>query len=142
MKSFLIQPFDLIVSCSGATLGRIAEIPKEAREGIINQALMRIRLFQNVLKNDFFIKLFRSPYLQDLILKKAWGTAIPNMVGLTEIKEILIPLPPFSEQKRIVTKLDELMKLCDNLEVSIKASQQQNELLLQQVLREALEPRN
>lgn len=39
------------------------------------------------------------------------------------------------------TKLDKLMKLCQNLEACIKESQQQNELLLQQVLREALEPK-
>jgi type I restriction enzyme S subunit len=55
--------------------------------------------------------------------------------------QIEIPLPPLSEQQRIVAKLDELMGYCDELEASIKESQQQNELLLQQVLREALEPK-
>lgn len=55
--------------------------------------------------------------------------------------KIKIPLPPLSEQQRIVSQLDELMQYCDALEASIKASQQQNELLLQQVLREALEPK-
>lgn len=55
--------------------------------------------------------------------------------------KIEIPLPPLSEQQRIVAKLDELMAYCDDLEASIKESQQQNELLLQQVLREALEPK-
>jgi type I restriction enzyme, S subunit len=139
LKSFKVEPFDLIVSCSGATLGRIAEIPSEAVEGIINQALMRIRLYQIGIKNSFYIRLFRSPYIQDVIFKKAWGTAIPNMVGLSEIKQILIPLPPLSEQQQIVTKLDELMQYCDKLAESIKTSQQQNEMLLKQVLREALE---
>jgi type I restriction enzyme S subunit len=57
------------------------------------------------------------------------------------VTDLLIPLPPLSEQQRIVTKLDELMGYCDELEASIKESQQQNELLLQQVLREALEPK-
>src|SRR5690606_41079245 len=93
------------------------------------------------IRNDFYIKLFRSPYMQELIFKKAWGTAIPNMVGLSERKEILIPLPPITEQQRIVAKLDELMAFCDKLEASIQEIQQQIELLLQQVLREALEPK-
>lgn len=53
---------------------------------------------------------------------------------------IKIPLPSLSEQQRIVAKLNELMQYCDDLEASIKGSQQQNEMLLQQVLREALEP--
>ena len=49
-----------------------------------------------------------------------------------------LPLPPLPEQQRIVEKLDELMRMCDKMEQSIKASQEQNEKLLQQVLREAL----
>jgi len=52
-----------------------------------------------------------------------------------------IPLPPLSEQLRIVAKLDELMTYCNDLEESIKNSQTQNQQLLQQVLREALEPK-
>lgn len=61
-------------------------------------------------------------------------------INQKQLAQIPVPLPPLSEQQRIVAKLDELMKYCDDLEASIKASQEQNELLLQQVLREALEP--
>jgi type I restriction enzyme S subunit len=56
------------------------------------------------------------------------------------LNSILIPLPPLSEQNRIVQKLDELMQYCNELEASIKESEAQNEKLLQQVLREALRP--
>ena len=63
-----------------------------------------------------------------------------NNITRPQFDNLLISLPPHSEQKRIVTKLDELMVYCDRLEASIKESQQQNELFLQQVLREALEP--
>jgi type I restriction enzyme S subunit len=138
LKAFRIFPKDLIVSCSGATLGRIAEIPEDARDGIMNQALMRIKLFNSTITNSYFIKLFRSPFMQKNIFSQAWGSAIPNMVGLVEIKKILIPLPPLTEQERIVQKLDELMQYCNELEASIKESEIQNEKLLQQVLREAL----
>ena len=57
------------------------------------------------------------------------------------LEKFIIPLPPLSEQKAIVEKLDELMGYCDELEESIKNSQKENEMLLQQVLREALEPK-
>lgn len=59
-------------------------------------------------------------------------------ISTTERQISLIPLPPFSEQTRIVQKLDELIQTCNELEASIKESQAQNEKLLQQVLREAL----
>jgi len=76
---------------------------------------------------------------RDEIETYAPATAQKN-INLGILNALLIPLPPFSEQQRIVAKLDELMRYCDELEASIKESQQQNELLLQQVLREALEP--
>lgn len=60
-------------------------------------------------------------------------------INQTTIFNMLIPLPPSTIQNQIVTKLNQLMKTCDELEKSIKQSQLQNEQLLQQVLREALE---
>lgn len=80
-----------------------------------------------------------SPDGREEIFKHVKATAQPSL-SMGTIRDIDIPLPPFSEQKRIVAKLDELMQYCDELEASIKESQQQNEMLLQQVLREALEP--
>jgi type I restriction enzyme S subunit len=51
----------------------------------------------------------------------------------------MTPLPPLHKQNQIVAKLDELMAFCDDLEKSIKESQDLNEILLQEVLREALQ---
>lgn len=74
------------------------------------------------------------------IEKYAPATAQKN-INLEILNSLLIPLPPLSEQNRIVQKLEQLMQLCDGLEQGITESQQHNEKLLQQVLREALEPR-
>jgi type I restriction enzyme S subunit len=51
-----------------------------------------------------------------------------------------IPLPPISEQHRIVAKVDELMALCDQLEDSLVEGEQTRSKLLEAVLHEALEP--
>lgn len=58
-------------------------------------------------------------------------------INTTQLKQL--PLPPLREQEQIVAKLEELMAFCDGLEQSIKESQGYNEMLLQQVLREALQ---
>ena len=44
MASFIVKPFDIIVSCAG-TIGETYVLPQNAPMGIINQALMRISLF-------------------------------------------------------------------------------------------------
>ena len=43
MSSFKVKQGDFIISCSG-TIGKIAEIPADAKEGIINQALLKITI--------------------------------------------------------------------------------------------------
>lgn len=67
------------------------------------------------------------------------GVAGQQRITRKYVENNIIPFPPLSEQKAIVAKLDDLMAYCDSLEESIKNSQKQNEKLLQQVLREALE---
>ena len=51
----------------------------------------------------------------------------------------MFPLPPLAEQKRIVEKLEKLMKYCDELELNIRESKKNAESLLQVALKEALE---
>jgi type I restriction enzyme S subunit len=88
--------------------------------------------------SKYFKFVLDSPILQKEISGRSWGTAQPCLY-INQIKELTIPLPPLHEQEQIVAKLEELMTFCDGLEQSIKESQGYNEMLLQQVLREALQ---
>ena len=49
------------------------------------------------------------------------------------------PIPPLAEQKRIVAKVDELMKLCDELGEQLRQSKQESKRLTQAVLHVAFE---
>lgn len=60
--NFKALPGDLIVSCSGVTLGRICELPADAKAGLINQALLRIRLKKDMILNNYFILHFSLNY--------------------------------------------------------------------------------
>lgn len=89
------------------------------------------------INNKFLVYMMRSPFYYNATRDDMSGVAITR-VTLDKIQKTITPLPPLPEQQRIVEKLDELMRMCDELEQSIRASQGQNEKLLQQVLREAL----
>jgi type I restriction enzyme S subunit len=107
LSSFWVESGDFLISCSG-TMGRITQVPLKATEGVINQALLRIRLADGIVPN-FFLKLFRSPSVQDSVLTKSGGGAIQNLASVKELKQIRLPLAPEAEQKVIADKLDTLL---------------------------------
>lgn len=90
--------------------------------------------------SDFLLWCMLSEYFLVEVDKFDNRVKMPK-INQKQLSQIPIPLPPLSEQQRIVAKLDELMAYCTSLEESIKNSQEQNQMLLQQVLGEALEPK-
>ena len=105
MKSFEVFPKDIIVSCAG-TIGETYVLPSNAPKGIINQALMKIKLFnQNIV--DFYL-LYFDYILKGQAQKNSKGSAIKNIPPFDILKKMLMPLPPLAEQERIVNKINEI----------------------------------
>ena len=132
----------LLVTFIGAGIGDVARFCESERWHLAPN-VAKLEPFEGCEEhyNIKFLNYFlSSPDGKEEIFKHVKATAQPSL-SMGTIRDIDIPLPPLFEQQHIVTKLDELMAYCDALEASIKESQQQNELLLQQVLREALEPK-
>lgn len=136
--NFNVVPGDIIVSCSG-TLGRISVIPSNAKKGVINQALLRIRILENIVSKKYFLYFFRSADFQRKILVQSQGTAMTNMVGMKDFKEIEIPLPDLNTQQAIVSKIEELFSDLDKGLEDLKKAQQQLKTFRQSVLKWAFE---
>ena len=97
--------------------------------------------FSNILSNKFINVAFKDERLLNPVFDSATGAANQANIGVTALKNVLIPLPPLAEQERIVAKLEKLMKFCDELEVNIRQGIKNADQLLQTALKEALEPR-
>ncbi|EAL1486429.1 hypothetical protein FDK11_06590 [Campylobacter upsaliensis] len=114
LKQFEVFENDIIVSCAG-TIGEIFRIPKNAPKGIINQALMKIKLV-----NEEWIPYFMI-FFDFLIKQKSQenskGSAIKNIPPLDILKNFSIPLPPLKEQEYITQILDTLFTLKKGLRV-------------------------
>jgi len=142
LETYRLQENDLLVNRvnSRELVGKTALIP-QYNEPLVYES-MNIRLCL-ILKDrlSLFINLnLMEQRVRDYFYSTCKIANGQVSINQAQLFETLIPLPPLSEQQRIVAKLDELMQYCDELETSINESKQQNGLLLQQVLREALEP--
>ena len=111
--SFAVQPNDIIVSCAG-TIGETYVLPENIREGIINQALMLIRLYHRDIER--FYLLYFDFILKEEAYKESKGTAIKNIPPFDILKNFYIPLPPLAEQQRILDEVDNWMSLVDSID--------------------------
>ena len=139
-KRTLIQRGDLLTTITGGNVGKCAFVDSNIEESYVSQSVSLTKLtFIECVK--FIYYCFLSPIGTSEDLKKSiYGIGRP-VLSLPQISALKVPLPPLEIQERIVSKLDELMQFCDHLENSVKKSQKLNEQLLQQVLREALQPK-
>ncbi len=64
--------------------------------------------------SDFLVHWLRTPFVYEQCKETATGTA-QKTVSLTSLKNIIIPLPPLSEQRRIVTKIEELLPIINHI---------------------------
>ena len=112
MKSFTVQPGDILVSCAG-TIGETYVLPDQIELGIINQALMRMTIFAPI-NLDYFL-LYFDYVLKQTAKESSKGSAIKNIPPFEIFKKLILPLPPLKEQKRIVEKVRELESLCNSL---------------------------
>ena len=108
LKGFEVFPGDIIVSCAG-TIGETFVMPNSMRKGIINQALMKISLYNSSIK-DFYLIYFDCK-LKALANEQGYGMALKNIPPFDILKQYLVPLPPLPEQRRIIYKINIISKV-------------------------------
>lgn len=137
-----INTNDLLINSTGdGTIGRSAIADISCQDFMYDSHILRVRSLMQI-NQQLLCYIINSVYGQSLIesIKGATSTKQTEL-GVNNLSNFPIPLPPLHEQEQIVAKLEELMAFCDGLEQSIKESQGYNEMLLQQVLRQALQPK-
>ena len=132
MIGFKVVPGDLIISCSGVTLGRIAEVPNGAKAGIINQALLKLSLDQELMMNTFFIQQFRGEEIQEILFGFSRGSGIPNMPSMSEVKAVKFVCPPLEMQKQYCDFVHQV----DKSKVAVQKALEKTQLLFDSLMQQ------
>ena len=135
-KTRMVEANTLLLSNSGATLG----VPKINTFATTFNDGIAAFLYLN---DDIKVYLYWYYKSQTFILRNInQGTAQPNL-NTDIIKQMPIPLPPLSEQHRIVAKIEELMPLVEEYDKAQKKLDALNaklpEALKKSILQEAIQ---
>jgi type I restriction enzyme S subunit len=126
---------DILISCSGS-VGRIAIVDKDDTYVMVRSVAL-LKLFKDNINSKYLAYILKSLMVQNQIIEKSKTSAQANLF-LGKIKEIKVVLAPLNEQKRIVTKVDKLMKLCDELETKLTQTQTEREKIITAAVKQLL----
>ena len=118
-KRSLVERYDILFSMIGGNLGNQVIVDDDRPFSVKNVALFKY--YDKQLTSSFFIKKFMEHLALDLQLKAAGGAQ--PFVSLGFLRKLVIALPPIEEQHRIVSKVDELMAICDALKDRLNDAQ-------------------
>ncbi len=88
-----------------------------------------VRPLANTLNSRYVLAYLKSPRFLELGESKMTGTAGQKRLPKDFVETNPFPLPPLSEQHRIVAKVDKLMALCDQLKTRIQQANQQQQTI-------------
>ncbi|PEX06575.1 type I restriction endonuclease subunit S [Priestia megaterium] len=113
LKNFQLSEGDFILSGAG-TIGRISRVPKGIKQGVFNQALIRFKIDEDITDSEYFIQWIRSESMQKKLTGGNPGSAITNLVPMSEVKKWNVMVPIKNEQIKIgnfFKQLDETIAL-------------------------------
>ena len=110
VERFTVTKGDILMCEGGAYFGRTA-IWNYDYDICFQNHLHRLRPYQEIDLMFFYYIFF---FYKSINIMRAKGTAIPGLSSIT-LHQMVIPLPPLAEQKRIVARLEEILPLCERL---------------------------
>jgi type I restriction enzyme, S subunit len=108
MRNTIVQPGDVFLNITGASIGRSCCVPDEICPANVNQHVMIIRPIKDQMRSRFLMYWLTSPNTQDFILKTQSG-ATRQALTKEQVQNLNVPLPPTDIQDYFVNYLDNVV---------------------------------
>jgi type I restriction enzyme S subunit len=104
MSSSRVQPYDVLINITGASIGRCCVVPEDISQGNVNQHVCIIRPNFKTIKSDYLNAVLASNVGQTQVFLNQEGI---SREGLTfeDIGNFWIPLPPQNEQEKLIQSI-------------------------------------
>lgn len=132
-KRTQISQNDILLSIVG-TIGKATIINKNNLNLTVQRSVAVIKVNQDIIIPKYFLYYIKSKTFQNILQHNAHGNSQKG-VYLDQLKNIQIPVPPLSEQQKIVSQIEELEKQIAEAQTIIDNSKQQKQEILDKYLK-------
>jgi type I restriction enzyme S subunit len=137
-KRSLVEKGDLLMTITGANVGKVAYIEKEIPEAYVSQSVALMKYLDTNLTKYMWYYFQCHHFGEGLINGLVYGVGRP-VLSLENMKEVPVAICSLEEQQLIVAEIESRLSVCDKIEESISTSLQQAEALRQSILKKAFE---
>ena len=134
IKNYIITDNDLYITVAG-TIGQVGSVPQELNG--MNLTENANRLIPKNVDKEYYKYILNGKYMQDVIKDNTTKAAQPKL-AIKRINELIVPVPPLEEQKRIVAKIDELFELINQKDNNDKEREKLQDVLKDKILDSAI----
>ena len=122
LESYTLYTGDVVFARRGE-IGRCAIVTENESNFICGTGSLIVR-FKDIINSKFMLFMFNTPYCKTYLLKSAVGGSMLN-INCDIVGKMQIPVPPLSEQQRIVSILDTFEASIQNLEAQLSQREKQ-----------------
>lgn len=130
---------DVLFSGTG-TIGKTALVSELPEKWNIKEGVYAMTPKHSELDSKYFIYYIGSEFFLRLVNDKAAGTGVRS-IPMKELVKLPIPVPPLSEQRAIVARLDSAFAQIDSLKANAETQLSEARQLFQKALEEAMTPK-
>jgi len=139
-KRSLVETGDLLMTITGANVGKVAFVDHEIQEAYVSQSVALMKYLDKRMVKYLWYYFQCKDFGQGLISGLVYGVGRP-VLSLENMKEVPVALCSFEEQEKIVQEIEGRLSQAEKIEENITHSLQQAEALRQSVLKWAFEGR-
>lgn len=108
LRGFTAFPGDVLVTTRG-TIGRAAILPDNAEVGILHPCLLRVQVDESKITSSYLCRLIQESHLLKTQLSLMSNSTTIEVIYSETMANLLIPVPPITEQAQIAAFLDDVI---------------------------------